>query len=251
MTYLHGKFVWFEHVSADSAAAKHFYAPLFGWKIESVDMGGQPYLMINNGTESIGGLRDAPKGMPSAWMSYMSVADVDAGAKAAQEAGAKVLMPPTDFPPVGRGATLMDPTGGVFSIWKSAQGDAPDAEKPPIGGWYWNELWTGDDAKARAFYEKVFGYSYDTMDMGPQGTYYLLMKDGKPRGGLMKSSQPGAPTMWLPYVLVAQCDATLAKAKQLGAKERVPATDIPKVGRFAVVSDPTGAAIAFMTSVEM
>lgn len=246
MTYLHGKFVWFEHMSGDSGAARRFYESLFGWKIAGVDMGGQSYLMINNGAEGIGGMRDAPKGTPSAWMSYLSVADVDASAKAAQAAGAKVLMPPTDFPPVGRGATLADPTGGVFSIWKSAQGDAADVENQPLGSWYWNELWTGDDGKARAFYEKAFGYSYDTMDMGPQGTYTILMKDGKPRGGLMKSTQPGAPTMWLPYVLIAQCDATLAKAKQLGAKELVPATDIPNVGRFAIVSDTAGAAIAFM-----
>jgi predicted enzyme related to lactoylglutathione lyase len=245
MNYLHGKFVWFEHMSNDSAAAGRFYASLFGWTVGNVDMGGQPYTMISNGAEGIGGLRTVP-GAPSAWMSYLSVADVDASARAAAAAGAKIVMPPTEFPPVGRGATLVDPTGGTFSVWKSAQGDAPDVDPVPIGAWYWNELWTSDDTKARAFYERAFGYGYDTMDMGPQGTYYILTKDGKPRGGLMKSSQPGAPTMWLPYVLVSNCDSTLAKAKQLGAKELVPATDIPNVGRFAIVADPTGAAIAFI-----
>ena len=56
----------------------------------------------------------------------------------------------------------------------------------------------------------------------------------------------GCAVFALPYVLVAQCDAALAKAVQLGAQQLVPATDIPQIGRFAIVADPTGAAIAFM-----
>jgi uncharacterized protein len=246
MSYLHGKFVWLELGSSDSATAGRFYTALFGWSVENVDMGGQSYAMIRNGADSIGGLRDAAKGAPSAWMSYVSVADVDASARTAQAAGAKVTMPPTDFGPVGRGAALIDPTGGAFSLWKGAQGDPADVDPAPLGSWYWNELWTSDAGKALAFYEKVFGYRHDSMDMGSQGTYYILVKDDKRRAGLMKSTQPGAPTMWLPYVLVAKCDATLAKAKQLGAKELVPAIDIPNVGRFAIVADPTGAAFAFI-----
>lgn len=136
MAYLHGKFVWFEHMSADGVAASRFYTSLFGWSIQNVDMGAQPYTMINNGADGIGGMRTASPGGRSAWMSYMSVADVDAGARAAQTAGAQVLMPPTDFAPVGRGASLQDPTGGAFSIWKSAEGDAPDRDPVPIGAWY-------------------------------------------------------------------------------------------------------------------
>jgi predicted enzyme related to lactoylglutathione lyase len=247
MSYLHGKFVWFEHRSPDSAAATRFYASLFGWSISTMDMGGgPPYCMISNGSQGIGGISDTAKGTPAAWMSYLSVADVDASAKAAQAAGAQLVMVPTDFGNVGRGATLIDPTGGAFSLWKSAQGDPPDVETVPDGNWYWNELWTGDTDKARSFYQTVFGYGIDSMDMGPGGTYTMLMKDDKARAGLTQSARAGARTLWLPYVLVAQCDAALAKAVQLGAQQLVPATDIPQIGRFAIVADPTGAAIAFM-----
>ena len=55
------------------------------------------------------------------------------------------------------------------------------------------------------------------------------------------------PTMWLPYVHVADCDSSVAKAKKLGASEVVvPPTDIPGVGRFAIVIDPQGAPIAML-----
>jgi predicted enzyme related to lactoylglutathione lyase len=247
MSHLHGKFVWFEHMSGDSAAARRFYDALFGWHTELTPMGGaEPYPLIMNGSEGIGGFRSAPPGAPSLWMPYLSVADVDASHAAALAAGARSLMPPTDFAPVGRGATLADPTGAVFSIWTSAQGDRADPEKTSVGDWYWNELMTPDEPKALAFYEKVFGYTHDSMDMGPQGTYYLLKQGDKMRGGLMRSPMPDTPPLWMPYVAVADCDATAAKAQGLGAQLIVPPTDIPNVGRFATLLDPQGACIAFM-----
>ncbi len=247
MEYRHGKFVWFEHASADIERASAFYSALVGWKIQGMPMGAQTYHMILNGNDGIGGLVPLrQEGVPSHWMSYLSVADVDAAAAAATNAGAKVLMPPTDFPPVGRGATLADPTGAVFSIWKSAQGDRPDTEKVAPGDWYWNECWAADDISALTFYEKAFGFSHQAMDMGPQGTYFILMKDGVARAGLMKSTQSSSPPAWLPYICVSDCDASTQHATVLGAQVLVPATDIPNVGRFSVLMDPLGAAIAIM-----
>jgi predicted enzyme related to lactoylglutathione lyase len=247
MSHLHGKFVWFEHMSGDTAGARKFYDNLFGWHTELTPMGGtEPYPLIMNGNEGIGGFRTAPSGAPSLWMSYLSVADVDATHRAALAAGAKSLMPPTDFAPVGRGATLTDPTGAVFSIWTSAQGDRADAPKTPVGDWHWNELMTPDEKKALAFYERVFGYTHDTMDMGPRGSYYLLKQGDVMRGGLMRSPMPDTPPLWMPYVAVVDCDATAAKATSLGAQIIVQPTDIPNVGRFAALIDGQGACIAFM-----
>ena len=99
---------------------------------------------------------------------------------------------------------------------------------------------------ALAFYQRVLGYTHDTMDLGPGGTYYLLKKDGDSRGGLMRSAEPKAQSMWLPYVAVAACDATADKARSLGGQVLSPPTDIPGVGRFAVFADPVGAAIAVL-----
>lgn len=247
MSYLQGKFVWFEHHSADTVKARKFYESLFGWHTELMPMGGtEPYPMIMNGEQGIGGFGAVAKGQPSLWMSYLSVDDVDAKHGAAVAAGATSLMPPTDFGPVGRGAALRDPTGAVFSVWKSADGDRADDKATPPGNWYWNELMTPDEKKSLAFYEKVFGFSHDSMDMGAQGMYHVLKKDGVMRAGLLKTPMPEAPPMWLPYVAVADCDASAAKAQQLGAKLVSPPTDIPNVGRFAVLVDPLGVAVAVM-----
>jgi uncharacterized protein len=245
---LPGKFVWFEHVCNDIAKARAFYEQLLGWHIEAMPMGAQIYHMIYNGHEGIGGFRTAEAGTPSHWASYLSVADVDRSHAAASKAGAKTLMAPTDFKPVGRGAAIADPTGAALCLWTDIDGDRVDNEHTAIGDWFWNELWTSDAKKALAFYEKVFGYTHTAMDLGPQGTYYLLKDtDGKMRGGLMQNTEAKFVPMWLPYVQVADCDASAARALQLGARKvAVAPTDIPDVGRFAVLIDPFGAAIAII-----
>jgi predicted enzyme related to lactoylglutathione lyase len=77
------------------------------------------------------------------------------------------------------------------------------------------------------------------------GTSYTLIRVGQGTGGgMMKQPMPGAPSMWLPYVAVDDVAAATAKAKSLGAKVTVDATEIPGVGWFSVLVDPTGALIA-------
>jgi len=245
--HLPGKFIWFEHASGDLSKARAFYEPLFGWHVETMPMGGQSYSMILNGNEGIGGFVAASPGEATRWVSYLSVPDVDKSFKAATAAGAKAVMPPTDFAPVGRGAALLDPTGAAVSLWKSANGDRPDVDSVAFGDWVWNELWTPDAKKAMAFYEKTFGYTHDAMDMGEQGTYWILKSQGgQSRGGIFQAPDAKTPPMWLPYVHVADCDASAAKARQLGANVFMAPTEIPNVGRFAAMFDPQGAAIAII-----
>jgi len=245
MSHSPGRFVWFEHLSNDIPKARAFYEKLFGWNTEMMAMSsGDPYPVIHNGEAGIGGYAQARAGAPSQWMSYLSVSDVDSAYKAALAAGAKSLTAPTDYGSAGRSATIADPTGGVFSLWRGAQGDPAETETTPTGGWIWNELSTQDEKMALAFYEKVFGFSHDEMPM-PDGTYYILKQGDKGRAGVFVSKHP-MPTMWTPYVSVADCDATVAKASQLGATVCMPSTDIPGVGRLAMFNDPQGASIAIL-----
>jgi uncharacterized protein len=244
MNHLQGKFVWYEHLSNDVGAARQFYEGLFGWHTEPMLVGEQRYAMILNGGDGIGGYDTATAGTPAQWRSYVSVTDVDLSYRAALAAGGVSLEAPHDVGPMGRSASFTDPTGAALALWCGAQGDPADVALAPDGTFCWNELMTADPKRALAFYEVVIGYSHTVMDMGPQGHYYLLSAGGEQRGGLMKSPMPEAPTMWQPYVKVADADACAAKATGLGAKLLVPPTDIPGVGRFAVLLDTTGASIA-------
>lgn len=244
MAKIPGKFTWFEHASPDPLKVRAFYEGLFNWKIETSHASGQPYDHILCNGDAIGGLRKDDR-MPACWTSYASVANVDQSHAVAVKAGATSCMPPTDFGGVGRGSVIQDPQGAMLYLWDSPHGDRPDRETTPFGDWFWNELWTPDPAAALRFYKTVLGYSHDTMDMG-MGTYYVFNSaDGKARGGMSKSTTPTAPPMWLPYVHVPDCDACVAKARSLGARNvLLPPMDIPGIGRFAILQDPVGAVIA-------
>ena len=243
---LPGKFVWFELVSKDAKKAQAFYGEVLGWKVQAFPMGDQTYEMIFAGETMIGGYA-APKTdrQPSHWISYVSVEDVDAAAKATAANGGKVVEAPYEIPGVGRTARIADPTGAELCPFKSSSGDPAD-EYASQGRFFWNELHTTDPAKALPFYEKVVGFSHRSMDMGAGGAYHIVSRGGVDRGGATSHLAPGVPPHWLPYVFVDDPDATLAKAKKLGATIQFGPEDIPGVGRFGVLADPTGAVLAVM-----
>ncbi|HEX6363398.1 MAG TPA: VOC family protein, partial [Albitalea sp.] len=115
----HGAFSWSELLTTDPAAASEFYGSLFGWKIETMDMGQGPYHVVKAGDTSIGGIMKIPAEsgpMPPNWCPYVTVSDVDATAKKCASLGGKVLMPPTDIPTVGRFAVIQDPQGAVLNV---------------------------------------------------------------------------------------------------------------------------------------
>ena len=250
MTRLVGKFVWFEHLSNDVATARDFYSSLFGWDVQTMAMGGIEYPLIQCQGEGIGGFREAPATTPNHWTSYLSVADLDAAYVAVQAAGGTGLMPPVAFGPMGHGAAVADPTGAVFWLWHGAMGDPEDRPQIPMHTWYWSELITPETDVAAAFYERAFGYTSEAMDMGPFGTYTVLSQGDKARAGIMKPEQPGLPAIWLPYVRVADCDATITQAAGLDAQCLHGPVDIPQVGRLAVLLDPVGAVIAVIAVIQ-
>ncbi|HEV8246064.1 MAG TPA: VOC family protein [Polyangiaceae bacterium] len=246
---LPGKFVWFELVSKDAKKAQAFYGEVFGWKVAPFPMGNFTYEMILTGDTldtMIGGYAPpTSEATPSHWLAYVSVEDVDAAAKAASAAGGKVLVSPSEIPGVGRSARIADPQGAELCVLRNAKGDPPDALVKP-GQWLWNELHTTDPTQALAFYEKVVGFSHHSQDMGPAGTYHILSQGGVDRGGVTSHLASGVPPHWLPYVAVDDPDATIARARKNGATIPMDPEDIPGIGRFGVLRDPTGAILAIM-----
>ena len=114
----HGAFCWNELMTNDIPAAKKFYAQLFGWTLEDMPFGDMAYTIIKVKEEGIGGMMQPPPqcaGAPPFWGAYVTVDDVDATARLAQELGAKIIVPPTDIPMVGRFFMFKDPQGAVIS----------------------------------------------------------------------------------------------------------------------------------------
>lgn len=242
MATKHGRFVWFELVTPQVDEALAFYPEVIGWGRQEMDMGDFVYNMLTAGEKAHSGVtKPQMEGVPSHWASYLSVADVDATAHKVTENGGTVIVAPFDIPNVGRTALVADPQGATLFLFKAAESDDGGSE-----AFHWNELWARDAEAVLPFYEAVFGFGTQTMQM-PNGDYHVLVAGETMIGGVMTSQVPEAPPMWLPYIEVDDCDEVVARAKDHGADVKFDASTTPGVGRFAIFADSTGAVVGVIT----
>lgn len=110
------------------------------------------------------------------------------------------------------------------------------AESNVRGRFVWHELLTGDAASAHSFYTKVLGWKSQAWDLDPSYTMFLAASG--PLGGTAESSDGNR---WLTYVRTDDIDATVEKARGLGATVKKDITDMPNGGKYAVLTDPQGA----------
>lgn len=113
----------------------------------------------------------------------------------------------------------------------------------------WFDLMTTDIEGAKRFYSDVIGWKTEQWKDGdPNMPYTMWSVDGESLGGLMalpeEARKAGAPPHWMAYTVVEDVDASANKARELGGQVHLPPTDIPTVGRFAVLADPQGATFA-------
>lgn len=114
------------------------------------------------------------------------------------------------------------------------------------GRFIWHELLTTDTAAAAAFYPRVVPWRTQPSSMPG---YTIWMAGQSQVGGLMAlpPEAAGTPPHWLIYIGTPNVDATAEHAQRLGARVVKAASDIPNVGRFAVLADPQGATFALYT----
>lgn len=246
MPHVPGSFCWFECGTRDAAAARSFYTQLFGWGAVEVPMPGMEgsYTLLQIDGEDIAGLYELSgpqfEGVPPHWTNYVTVADAGASAARAEDLGGKILQPPMEVPGVGRMAVLADGQGASFAVFQLGEHRGA-SEKTNLG---WGELHTTDTSAASSFYTRLFPW---TTKEDPSGEYTEFQLEGRSIGGMMAipaERRQFMPPSWLLYAMVDDCDETLARVAELGGSTIVPPQDIPQVGRFAVIKDPTGASIA-------
>jgi len=110
-------------------------------------------------------------------------------------------------------------------------------------------LMTRDADRAKKFYGGAIGWNFEGMDM-PDGKYWVAKMGDKAVGGLFPLDDPkfnGVPEGWMSYLAVDDVDARVKKAQSLGAKLMRPIFDVPGVGRIAILTEPGGAGIGWIT----
>ena len=241
---------WVDLGVADIGKAKAFYTGLFGWDVQEGPPESGGYCMAElNGRQVAGiGPKMGPDEMPAAWTTYIASADADETAGKIREAGGQVVMEPMDVMDVGRMAIAADPGGAFFGIWQAGSHSGIQMANEP-GALTWNENMSRDFAGNKAFYHSVFGYEYG--DMSSEGFNYATADlGGSPVGGIGEldpNFPPEVPANWATYFGVADADAAVARAEELGGSVVRPAWDTP-YGRMAVLADNQGAVFAVVSA---
>ncbi|MES2136745.1 MAG: VOC family protein [Pseudomonadota bacterium] len=132
--------------------------------------------------------------------------------------------------------------------------DAPRSETTSAasdqGSFIWYELMTPDPVGAKAFYDSVVGWNIGDPAPGPIEYRMIGRSDGGDAGGVLTLSdemaQHGAKPAWLGYLYVDDVDASVASIQDAGGSVHMAASDIPNVGRIAMVADPQGAPFYIM-----
>jgi predicted enzyme related to lactoylglutathione lyase/membrane protease YdiL (CAAX protease family) len=247
-----GTFCWAELLTTDAHAAKRFYTGLFGWSFQEIPIGENAYYtMFEVGGKWISALHQmgpeqTAQGIPPNWLSYISAESADRTVARAQELGATVLMEPFDVFDSGRMGVIQDPTGAVVGLWEARNHAGAGIVGEP-NSLCWNELYTTDVDRAAGFYSGLLGWEPQKQPMGD--FVYTYFKHGERMSGGMMQIVPEwgpMPPHWTVYYAVDDCDAKTALAESLGGKICMPPTDVPEVGRFAMIEDPQGAAFAII-----
>lgn len=122
--------------------------------------------------------------------------------------------------------------------------DSGAQSKSAQGGHIWYELITPDPQGAKLFYDAVVGWNIGPKMPGDMDYRMINRNDGGMAGGVLRLTDDmqrnGARPVWLGYVSVDDVDGTVAKIEAKAGKVLMPPSDIPGVGRIAMVADPQG-----------
>jgi predicted enzyme related to lactoylglutathione lyase len=235
---------WIDLYTSDPDASTAFYNELFGWTAETAGPEYGGYFNFSLGAQQVaGGMKNSGEGgMPDMWSVYLASADAAATADAAAKHGGGVIVGGMQILELGTMAVLADTGGASIGVWQPGlhKGFGVLAE---VGAPAWFELHTRAYDASVAFYRDVFGW--DTHVAADEADFrYTTLGEGEGQlAGIMDATAflpEGVPAHWSIYFAVADADATIAKAIDLGGSVIVPPMDTP-YGRLATLADPTGA----------
>ncbi|MFV2179219.1 VOC family protein [Actinomadura sp. LOL_016] len=241
---------WADLVSPNVEAAKTFYCELFGWYVYTLTVPDYTdYYVFTlgdvHGPEVAGMQMLTDESEPASWTCDFCVENIDDTVHAATAEGGQELIPPTDYGGLGRMALCSDPLGADFGLVRAGNYPLFGAVGEPATV-CWAELVSSDVEESRRFYERVFGWrAVDREYLGVVDTSWEI--GGEPIAGLARTdgASTSEPAAWIPHFQVTDCDASTARAVELGGTVLAPPSDA-RLGRRTMLADPTGAPLAIV-----
>jgi uncharacterized protein len=216
-----GRFVWYELMTTDVAAAKAFYAKVVGWDAQDASTPDLAYTVLSAGMIPVSGLMELPAdarklGATPRWMAYVGVLNVNATVERIVRLGGAVYVPPTDTN-IGRISVVADPQTATLGLVEGLKPCKPQPDQMGKSGRVgWHELLAADRRKAFAFYGDAFGWQNASTEIGPANKYQLFSAGGQTIGGMFTKRREEPLPFWLYYINVDDVDAALERVKAAG-----------------------------------
>jgi predicted enzyme related to lactoylglutathione lyase len=182
----HGRFVWYELVTTDVAAATAFYSRLMSWGAWDASTPGRPYILFGDGKSAISALTPLPDdarqmGVQPSWVGYVGVDDVDAAIERVARLGGAVQVPPTDVADISRFSGLHRSAERASRAIQVAQSRPATTRRSGrtaarVG---WHELLAADWEQAWTFYAELFGWQREEADVSGTTTYQPFSAEGR------------------------------------------------------------------------
>lgn len=245
----HGRFVWYELLTTDMAAARAFYANVIGWEAQDASASDLAYSLFTAARTPVSGLMELPEqarrmGATPRWVGYVSVNHVDATADLIRHLGGALYVPPTNSN-IGRIAVVADPQTATLALvegLKPCRHETAEADEQGRVGWH--ELLAADWKKAFAFYGALFGWQEAEAEVDPTNAYQLFSVGGQTIGGILTKHPTEPVPFWLYYFNVVDLDVATERVKSDGGRIFEGPFELPGGSWIARCIDPQGAMFA-------
>jgi uncharacterized protein len=233
-SYVPGTFCWVELGSSSPDGSRSFYSDLLGWQTEDAGFSGGDYTTCRVDGLAVAGVFGAVKGMPTAWMSYVAVGNVQTASATLESLGGHVIAGPAQANELGSMAVVQDPGGAVFALWEANELAGAELVNDP-GAFCLTQLNTRDPAAAKQFYAELFGWTFSAQSTDPP--YWGIDNLGRLNAGMTEAV---GPDHWLVYFTTADLDAACERIIVGGGTVEVHPMEQSE-GRLCVARDPEGA----------
>jgi len=241
----HGRFVWYELMTTDVAAAKAFYAKVLGWRARDISLPDAAFALFSAGEAPVSGVMSLPEGAAPHWVGYVGVNDIDAAADLVERLDGTLFVPPTEIPNTSRFSVFADPQNATLGMLQSIGPERmPPAEINAPGRVSWHELLATDAEKALDFYGALFDWQKADAEVDAMGTYQRFSAGGQTIGGIL-AKPPAMPVpCWLYYFSVADIDAAAKRVTAAGGQILDEPLQTPGGAWIVQCADPQGAVFA-------
>jgi predicted enzyme related to lactoylglutathione lyase len=244
-----GRFVWYELLTTDVAAAKAFYGAVVGWGAQDASTPSLAYALFIAGNAPVSGLMELPgdarkMGAMPRWVGYVGVDDVDQTTERIKRLGGAVYVPPTDTN-IGRISVIADPQSATLAVVKGLKpGRRQPVELGEPGQVGWHELLAANWQTAFAFYREVFDWQQAAPKIGQMDSYQQISAGGQTIGGIFTKLPTVPLPFWLYYFNVGDIDVAAERVKSSGGRVAQGPVQLPDGSWIARCIDPQDAMFA-------